>query len=358
MTTKNIVGLIARIFVGVVFVASAVTKYISIEAVDLFVYEHQIFSWSITTFATRFLIVIEAFIGFMLLLGIFPKLVKWSSIILLLLFNVYVLLKPVLFNVDSENCHCFGTILLLNDNQTLIKNIILLLISYFMFWDKGAVELKYKLVRKKLKTGEVIERNKRTLSGFLYNKRRIISIILFILLLLVTNSIFPADPIARKVFPTTASIDKEKFDILIGLSPSDNLSNKDTTLRPLYDMAKDSIQNIGATNGKKILCLYSTGCKYCKRAAIRLDVVRKRYDISDSSFAIVFWGSATKIDSFFVKTNTKVLPHTIVHPIPFLAATKGKQPIIVLLNNGKVEKLLKYPNINEKEIAFFLTTNK
>ena len=121
---------------------------------------------------------------------------------------------------------------------------------------------------------------------------------------------------------------------------------------------KDSIQNIGATNGKKILCLYSTGCKYCKRAAIRLDVVRKRYDISDSSFAIVFWGSATKIDSFFVKTNTKVLPHTIVHPIPFLAATKGKQPIIVLLNNGKVEKLLKYPNINEKEIAFFLTTNK
>lgn len=358
MTTKNIIGLTTRIFVGLVFVVSAVTKYISIEAVDLFVYEHQILSWDITTFATRLLVVIEAFIGFMLLLGIFPKQVKWSSIVLLFLFSVYVLLKPLLFSVDSENCHCFGTVLLLNDNQTLIKNIILLLISYFMFWDKGAVELKYKLVRKKLKSGEIIERNKRTFSGFLYSRRCIISIVLFIVLLLVTNSIFPPEPVARKIFPRTTNIDKEKFDILIGLSPSDNLSNKDTILRPLYDMAKDSIQNMGVTNGKKILCLYSTGCKYCKRAAIRLDVVRKRYDIADSSFAIVFWGSATKIDSFFVKTNTKVLPHTIVHPVPFLAATKGKQPIIVLLNKGKVEKLLKYPNISEKEITSFLSTNK
>lgn len=358
MRSRNIAGFIARIVVGLVFVASATTKYVSIDAVDLFIYEHQILSWEVTTFVTRLLISIEAFVGLMLILGIYARQIKLLSIIVLILFTSYVLLKPLLFNVDSSNCHCFGTVLLLNDTQTIIKNLILLAISSFMFWDKGANNLTYKLIRKKTKEGKIIERNKKTINGWLYCQRKFLSIFLFFILFLLSNLITLPEPIARKVFPKTASIDRTKFDMLIGRLPFDEILKEDTILIPLYQSAQDSIRQLNVTEGKKILCLYSTGCKYCKRSAIRLDVVRQRYNLPDSSIVTIFWGSNEKIDSFFTQTNTKPLPHTLVSHIPFLLATKGRQPVIALMNEGKVEKLLKYPNINEKEIIEFLNINK
>ena len=354
MKTKNIVGIIARIIVGLVFIASAVTKYLSIDAVDLFVYEHRIFSWEVTTFVTRLLIVLEAFVGIMLIVGIYPKQFKWTAIVMLIGFSVYVILKPLLFNVDEENCHCFGTVLLLNDRDTLIKNVILLVISYFMFWNKGVTELNYKVVDVKLKNGDITQRYRKTCSGFLYSQRKFLAVVTFIVLFVVANMVFMPEPISRKLYPKTASIDKDKFELLIGLSSTENLSGKDTNLTALYNAAQDSIRKLNITQGNKILCLYSTGCKYCKRASKRLDVVRQKYNIADSSFAIIFWGNDAKVDSFFVKTNTKVLPHTLVSPWVFLPATKGKQPVIALMKDGSVEKLLKYPNINEKEIYDFM----
>ncbi|MBP3254519.1 MAG: hypothetical protein J6M30_08440 [Bacteroidales bacterium] len=312
MKVKNIIGTAVRILIGLVFVASAVTKYISIDAVDLFVYEHQLFSWNVTTFVTRLLIAAEGCLGIMLLAGIYPKTVKRLSIIMLAGFTVYVLLKPVLFNVDSENCHCFGTVLLLSDRQTLIKNIILLTLSYFMFWDNGW---------------------QGRFGRFIYSQRKYLTAVIIAVCLIVVNTVMMPEPIERNLFPKKASVDQDKFEFL---------------------MQMDSVQNLEATKGKKILCLYSTGCKYCKQSAIRLDVLRQKYDIPDSNFALVFWGSQNGMDSFFVKTNTKPLPHTMVHPIPFLQATKGRQPVVILFNEGKIEKLLKYPNINEKDIKKFL----
>jgi len=361
MKSRNIVGFVARIIVGLVFVASAITKYLSIDAVDLFVYEHQIFSWEVTTFVTRLLIVVEVYIGLMLIIGIYARQVKWLSIIMLVLFSIYVLLKPILFNVDNENCHCFGTVLLLNNTQTLIKNVILLLISYFMFWDKGVNDLTYKFVQKKLEDGQIIERNKITISGWLFKQRKFIAILLFIVLFLSANAINMPEPLSRKIFPKTASINTRAFEMLIGKGQLESLplkTKKDSTVFNMYQMAQDSVQQLRLLEGKKILCLYSTGCKYCKRAAIRLDVVRQRYNIADSSFAIIFWGNNKKVDSFFVKTNTQILPYTLVSPYIFLVATKGRQPVIVLLENGEVKELLKYPNINEKRIREFLLEEK
>ena len=342
MKQKRIIGIIARLLVGLVFIASTVTKYMSLEAVDIFVYEHQIFSWEITTFATRLLITLECFVGFMLLLGIYPKLSKWAAIIMLALFTIYVLLKPVLFsNVDTENCHCFGTVLLLSDTQTIIKNIILLIVSYFMFWDKGVYKLN-------------IEKEKRA-NNFLFSHRKYISVIAFIVILIAANTITMPEPMQRKFFPKTASIEPKYFDVLFSQKPSSTLTgDKAEKQIPLFDISADSITNLGATQGKKIVCMFSTGCKYCKRTMMRLDVIRQKYNIEDTSFAIVFWGNEKGIDKFWKKTQVKPLPHTLVPPIPFLLSTKGKQPIIVLMNNGKIEKMLKYPNINEKDISEFL----
>lgn len=338
MKSKQVIGIISRIIVGLVFVASAITKYISIEAVDIFVYEHQIFSWTFTTFFTRALISLECSLGLLLLLGVYPKQIKWLTIISLVLFTVYVLLKSVLFkNVDNTNCHCFGDVLLLSDRQTVVKNIILLLISYFMFWDNG-----------------ISSQTSCKVGRFLYKGKSWLCVVVFAVCFIVFNTVSMAEPLARKVYTKkNTSLDMPFFNML---------------------MQTDSVQNLQVTHGKKLVCMYSTGCKYCKKASMRVNVVSQRYNIPDSNIAIIFWTSKAKVDtvvnqnnitdtsfvryypkvdSFFVKTQTKVFPHTVVPPLLFLKATKGKQPVILLMNNGKIEKILKYPNVNEKDIREF-----
>ncbi|MBQ9312679.1 MAG: DoxX family membrane protein [Bacteroidales bacterium] len=325
MKTRNVIGLIVRIFIGLVFMASAITKLLSIDAFDQFVYEHRLFSWTITTVVTRLLIACEFTLGLLLILGLYPKTIKTLIIIFLAGFSVYILLKPTLFDVSQENCHCFGTVLILNDTQTLIKNIVLLALSYFMFWNKGTLPTQQE---------DKVE-NKKSNNPFIWfkNNQRFSAIWLFAIVLILAFTIKMPDVLQYKLYGKTAKINKEKFTELIN---------------------HESLQSLNITKGKKIVCMYSPICKYCRKSAMRLDVMREKYNIADENFALIFWGDEKLVEQFFIKTNTKKLPYVIVPPQPFLQATKRRQPLIVLVNDGKIEKVLKYPNIIDEDIYNFI----
>lgn len=305
MSFKKIFLTSIRILIGLVFIASAVTKYISIEAFDMFVFEHELFSWNITTFLTRILISCEACLGLMLIIGIYPKLSRWLAVGSLSLFTIYVLLKPLFFQVDAENCHCFGEVLILSDSQTIIKNIILLLLCIALFFDKGW-KIKY--------------------SKLIFS--------LCLLAPLATSFIVrPPDIIVNTLYGKQAQLNMEHFEMLISM---------------------EQVKELNVSEGKKVLCLYSTGCKHCKRTAIKLDVMIKRHNLDKSKFAILFWGKPESIDVFYNDTAIEKLPTAKVPPLLFLSATNGRQPIIVLLENGKVVDLFKSINIDEGKIASFL----
>lgn len=305
MSFKKIFLTSIRILIGLVFIASAVTKYISIEAFDMFVFEHELFSWNITTFLTRILISCEACLGLMLIIGIYPKLSRWLAVGSLSLFTIYVLLKPLFFQVDAENCHCFGEVLILSDSQTIIKNIILLLLCIALFFDKGW-KIKY--------------------SKLIFS--------LCLLAPLATSFIVrPPDVIVNTLYGKQAQLNMEHFEMLISM---------------------EQVKELNVSEGKKVLCLYSTGCKHCKRTAIKLDVMIKRHNLDKSKFAILFWGKPESIDVFYNDTAIEKLPMAKVPPLLFLSATNGRQPIIVLLENGKVVDLFKSINIDEGKIASFL----
>lgn len=300
------IGLIAvRVLIGLVFIASAVTKYISIEAFDMFIFEHELFSWNLTNFVSRILIACEACLGLMLVLGIYPKLSRWLTVGSLGIFTIYVLLKPYFFEVDSENCHCFGDVLILSDSQTIVKNLILLVLSISLFFEKGW-QTKY---------------------------AKYILIACMIAPLATAFIVRPPDVIVHKLYGKQVELDMEVFNKLIVL---------------------DDVKDLKITEGKKVLCLYSTACKHCKRTAIKLDVMIKRHDLDKDKFVVLFWGKKENIDLFYKETNAELLPTGKVPPLAFLAATKGRQPIIVLLENGKVVDLYKSINVDEKRIVEFL----
>ena len=302
MNFRKIILSIVRIFIGLVFVASAITKYISIEAFDMFVFEHELFSWNFTNFLTRILI---SCLGLMLIIGIYPKLSRWLAVGSLSFFTIYVLLKPLLFQVDAENCHCFGEVLILSDSQTIIKNIILLLLCVTLFFEKGW----------KIKYSKLI-------------------LALCLMAPLATSFIVrPPDVIVNKLYGKQAQLNMESFEKLLSL---------------------EQVQELNISEGKKVLCLYSTACKHCKRTAIKLDVIIKRHSLDKSKFGVLFWGKEGSIDIFYKDTSVEKLPTTQVPPLLFLSATNGRQPIVVLLENGKVIDLFKSINIEEKKITDFL----
>ena len=305
MSFKKIILPIIRIFIGLVFIASAITKYISIEAFDMFVFEHELFSWNFTNFLTRILISCEACLGLMLIIGIYPKLSRWLAVGSLSFFTIYVLLKPLLFQVDAEYCHCFGEVLILSDSQTIIKNIVLLVLCIALFFDKGWKVRYSKLI-----------------------------FVLCLLAPLATSFIVrPPDVIVNRLYGKQAQLNMESFEKLLSL---------------------EQIEELKISQGKKVLCLYSTGCKHCKRTAIKLDVMIKRHNLDKSKFGVVFWGKEEGIDLFYKDTSVEKLPTTQVPPLLFLSATNGRQPIIVLLENGKVVDLFKSINIDEEKITDFL----
>lgn len=328
MKTRNVIGWIARIFVALVFMASAVTKYISLDAFDQFIYEHQLFSWITTTILTRLLIACEFSLGLLLLIGVKPKLIKSLIIAFLVFFTIYIIVKPHFFAVDQENCHCFGEVLIMSDTQTLIKNIVLLVFSYFMFWNKGIEEKNNQEVLLEEKPSKF---NK--ISVWIKNNTTYLTIVCFVAVLIASFGINMPDSLRYKLYGRAAKINKEKFEYLI---------------------SNEALEDLHIKEGKKIVCMYSPVCKYCKKTAKRLDVMRQKYNIKDENFALIFWGGDKAIKRFFVKNEIKELPFKNVPAPVFLEATKGRQPIIILMNNGKVEKLLKYPNIIDEDIVEFL----
>ena len=327
MKTRNIFGWIARIVIGLVFLASAVTKYISIDAFEQFVYEHQLFSWTMTTVLTRLLIACEFALGALLLIGLYPKTVKTLIIAFLAGFSIYILLKPAFFNVSQENCHCFGTVLILNDTQTLIKNVVLLLLSVFLFWNKGIATKKHSNEETKA------EPERKNLCSWIKNNQAYCTFLVCLASVMATMLITMPDFLQYKLNGRAAKINETKFTELVN---------------------HEVVQPLEINTGKKIVCMYSAECKFCKRTAMRFEVMRQKYSIDDKQFAIIFWGRPDKIQSFFANTKAQPLPYVVVDPRPFLAATKGRQPIVILTNNGKVEKVLKYNTLTDEEITKFL----
>lgn len=273
---------------------------------DMFLFEHRVLPWILTQFAVRLLIAFEAGLGVLLITGIKPRLTRLLTFITIILFTIYLLLKPILFGATDENCHCFGNYIHLNHIQSIIKNVIMLLLACMIHWSKGW-------------------------------HTRFSTLIMIVIAFLATAAsliIYPPDVILTKIYPKHIEVNKEGFNEL---------------------MQQENVKQLNLETGKKVLCLYSTGCKYCKRNAIKLDVMIDRHNLNRQNFITIFWGSEKSLTKFHNDTKTKSLHSTLVNPLLFLKATKGKQPLIIFLNNGTIEQVFNNRTFNEEKLIEFLT---
>lgn len=298
---RKYVGLIVHYLVGFVFVFSAITKLIDFEEFQVFVYSLDLFNLNLSILVSQFIVGLEFSIGLLFLFKIYTRLVSLFSILLIAFFTVFVLYLK--FSNLNTDCHCFGSAIQFSANATIVKNIVLLLAVFYIYF--RGIELKTRFKPMLLCFALAI--------GFLS-----------------TILVHPPDFLY-------------------------SFNYKTENYYSTSDLAKFAKKN-RLTNQKKVLCFLSTECKYCKLAAKKMTIISKKSNNKKAVY-FVFWSLKNNSNSFYKETNSYPFQFVNLNVIEFLKICNGTMPLIVLYNKGKVEKAFRYKDLDENQILKFLDEN-
>ncbi|MBO5854439.1 MAG: hypothetical protein J6Q61_06860, partial [Bacteroidales bacterium] len=101
----NIFKDIFRYGIGSMFIIAAILKLISIDSFEIYVYSFGLLNFLFTTIFSRLLIVGELLIGLMFIFKMKYKLVWRTTLIIQILFTLFLIYVMIFRNDD--NCHCF-----------------------------------------------------------------------------------------------------------------------------------------------------------------------------------------------------------------------------------------------------------
>jgi len=294
---------VLRILLGIVFIISAVSKFLSMDEFEIYVFSHQILSFNLSAVAARILIGFEFFIGIMLIINFYFKQVWMVSVFMLSGFTIY--LAVLAISGSSENCHCFGEMLDMNPIQSMLKNGILLL---------GFVAI-------------------RSANPYRFKYRLLITILIGAITLSLPMIISPPDFFNSELYSKMTTVKNgSSFDSLV--------INNET-----FPIKCDS--------GKKILCFYSTACRFCKLSERKISSIVQRNNLDSTKFATIFWGDSTKLTKFY-KENSIQFEHAFIPTADFMSITGGKMPQIILLQDGKIRHRYGYRDLDEVEMVKFI----
>lgn len=289
MPKANIVrsmSVVLSILTGLVFIFSAVAKIVSADEFELYIFSQKILGFHLSTIAARLIIGLEICLGIMMIIGLYFKTVVRLSLALLAIFSLFLIFK--LFTASSENCNCFGTVMSLGPLESLIKNLIMIVLLLLSF--------------------------RREPSGILSNRTfRIIAAIVIITVSLALPFV---------------------------LSPPDIIYNKIYT-PVLREYGEEHIQLSDSTlvywEGSKVLFFSSPSCYYCRMATKKLSIMAERKGTRDNVL-FYFFGDEDYIERFWQESEVEPFPYVILPTAEIITVTDGLFPTLIFVENGRVVK--------------------
>lgn len=293
--------------VGGVFIIAAILKLISIDEFEIYIYSFNIFSFLLTTFVSRIIIIGEFILGLFLILKINYRFVWKTSLIILILFTLF-LTYVAIFRRDS-NCHCFGELIELNPLESIVKNLILILL--LLLSQQSAV------------------------SG---HRPKFLVLSSSFLVLIVVFIISPPDSIYKMIYSTekeVSSIDlHESFDEVVKIDFKED------------EIAFDSISSFDVKE-KQLIAVVSSGCKYCKLGLKKLSLMMKNGGISPDDVDIFIWGSPDGIIDFRSETMTEDVDYWHIMPNNAIKVTYGRFPIFIMMENKNIIKIGDFRDLDD-----------
>ena len=286
-TFKNKLPFLARILISALFLLSALAKLYPtpLYGITKVFEEGQLipmgFSEGFAPFISRIIIGFEFFIAFAILqFNFIKKLIIPSTILLLMIFSID--LSIDIFSGNSENCGCFGQLIPMTPTEALIKNILTLLLLFYI----------YRNVEDKQNSNFLL----------LFSSYLIILVFMFSLLPIQSNS-------ASKQISSFSSFVDSDFDI---------------------------------NNGQKVLCFFDAGCEHCMDAAKSLTKISEEIDIFPEVHIIFSDTEESKIPEFLNYSGKdysyQVIefynPDNEINSYLEILSFEYENPVVIYLNNG------------------------
>lgn len=278
-----------------VFIFSALSKLFPLEVFEYSLVYQGIANWTIAPLLARSLICLELFLGIALLFNqLLKQIILPATFVLLLFFTIY--LGYVWFTQgNSGNCGCFGTILPLTPAESVLKNLILMLLTGFLYTVSSLKPWKYK--------------------AFLP--------LLFLSVLTTLVVLYPIldySYIPKKITNEIAEI---------------------TVLRGFSDHTDSSL-----SEGKKLVGVFNMACSHCVEVAIKLSAAKSRIKLPKDYYILL--GDSSEVADFYYITHSTA-PYKLMTSAEFLKQFHSGWPRVYLLNNGHIRYDNNYHSFNGQD---------
>lgn len=303
--------LFARILLGALFCASAISKLSAIESFDLYIFSFQFFSFDLASLAARFLIIAELLLGLGLMSGFWRRTVNWCCVAMLGALSAFLVWRWALG--DNQSCHCFGDVLDMNPWQSLLKNAALALILAIAWKAPSKDWLQSRLWRSLITAAVSIAA---TLVVFLF----------------WTPGIY-----WRLLDHHTNSLVEEKW-------------------QPYQ-------QDFALGQGREAVLFVSPICEHCQHCVSKVNTIVNRHDLDGSRIHLVFMTVTddladmdTLIPYYFEQAGIEDpgFSQNIITYDNFLPMTDGKMPLVCLFEDGTLTAEYSYSTLDEKAFVEFL----
>jgi uncharacterized membrane protein YphA (DoxX/SURF4 family) len=302
-------------FMGLVFLYSGYTKLHPIEPFEYTFVDLGIGGWRLAPFIARFMIGLEFFIGFLLIMGLYIRRFTIKlTVISLIVFCIY-LVFVMATTGNNGNCGCFGTAISMTPLQALIKNIIMIAVSLLIYKFDDGFSFFYES------------------PGF-----KKFSKILAILLALTAFALPHILNYVDLSFSEAYLVKKEDSYKL--------------ELDSVYKYNKIYKAPQTLSKGKHIISFMSLTCPHCRIAAKKLKLIKEKNPAI--SMFLVLNGDYDKIQPFFDDTKARNIDYCILNGQSFVYLGGLNLPAIYLVNNSVVEANVNYMELDQAEIEKWL----
>ncbi|MBQ9586318.1 MAG: hypothetical protein IJR26_00425 [Bacteroidales bacterium] len=358
MKTLRVSAAVVKILLGMLFLVSAVSKFITIDTFEMYVYSFGIFPLTVSFYVARLVIGLELVLGAALISHRYHRFTILTTLLFLLCFIVFLAYAHLVGRSDS--CHCFGDLMPLDPIQSILKNAILILLLVFTFFyapQQWAPRWWLVSIVYLLTAGG--------LTLYMVEARHLLHL-LSLVMLLVT--------LAVGVLASTALYSKWYVALLLALTPvvttfiltppdnwlfteSDERFDKQLFQSNVPTIESASLKPLQLDEGRHIVAFFSPNCKYCRLAAGKLTTLVKRYDIDTSRIVYVFpvVADSSSYGRFYAESRSDHFAEAFIDKELFIRITRAAFPLVVLVDEGNIAASFAYRNINENTIKSFMS---
>ncbi len=274
---KNKIALLAQVVIGVVFILSAYSKFIAPGIVEIILVDHGIaHSRETAAVLVRVLIGLEFGIGFMFLQPFSIKQIAIPVASLFLIgFTLYLLYSGFILK-DTQNCGCFGVMIKMSPFESIIKNVVLMILIGTVYKTKTLEKKNYILPP--------------------------------IVLVIAVAAVFLANPVK----------DPSKF---------------------VFSRYTDFIGKgrVDLSYGDKIVAVFNLECDHCQETARELAELQ-RHDRNFPEVYVLFFKEAENTPETFDKMTNSNFPYTMISAKEFFDLIGVSPPRLYWLHKGQIKE--------------------